>query len=40
MTPDYRERLIDQIAEAPALLCASVDGLTEEQIDTPYRVDG
>jgi len=40
MTPDYRKRLIDQIAEAPALLRAAVAGLTEEQIDTPYREDG
>jgi len=32
--------LIDQIAAAPANLRAAVRGLTEEQIDTPYRPGG
>ena len=32
--------LIQQIAEAPAALAAAVKGLTEDQLDTPYRPGG
>lgn len=32
--------LIDEIAEAPAQLRAAVKGLTEGQLDTPYRPEG
>jgi hypothetical protein len=32
--------MIDQIAEAPARLRAAVEGLTPEQLETPYRPDG
>ena len=35
-----RIAFIDQIEETPAKLRAAVQGLTEEQIDTPYRPDG
>lgn len=39
-TDDDVRRSIDQIAEAPAKLRVAVEGLTEEQLDTPYRPDG
>lgn len=35
-----RQNLIRQIAEAPAKLREAVKGLTEEQLDTPYRPGG
>ena len=35
-----RAALIAQIAEAPAHLAKAIEGLTEAQIDTPYRPDG
>jgi uncharacterized damage-inducible protein DinB len=35
-----RQKFIDQIAEAPAKLRAAVAGLTEAQLDTPYREGG
>jgi uncharacterized damage-inducible protein DinB len=35
-----RELYIDQIAAAPAELRAAVAGMTETQLDTPYRPDG
>jgi len=35
-----RHEMIDQIAEAPAKLRAAVAGLTEQQLDTPYRDGG
>lgn len=37
---DERQVLIHQMAEAPARLCEAVKGLTEEQLDTPYRPEG
>src|ERR1700752_2001107 len=37
---DERVRLIDQIAAAPARLREAVDGLSPEQLDTPYRPEG
>jgi uncharacterized damage-inducible protein DinB len=41
-TIDEQERhaLIQQIAEVPALLRAAVLGLTDRQLDTPYREGG
>ena len=33
-------RAIDEIERAPASLRVTVEGLTEEQLDTPYRPDG
>jgi len=35
-----RQRFIGQIAEAPANLRAALEGLTPEQLDTPYRPGG
>ena len=40
MTPAHRAELIQHIAEAPALLRAAVSGLTDEQLDSPYREGG
>ena len=40
ITPDDRERLLVEIEEAPVRLGAAVSGLTEAQIDTPYRDGG
>ncbi len=40
VTSTHRQEMIGQIAAAPALLRAAVDGLTESQIDTPYRAGG
>ncbi len=37
---ERRAGLIDGIAALPARLRAAVDGLTDEQIDTPYRDGG
>ena len=37
---DERQVLIHQMAEAPARLREAVKGLTEEQLDTPYRPEG
>lgn len=39
-TDEDVQRAIDQIAEAPAKLRAAVEGLTPEQLDTPYRPGG
>ena len=38
--PGTAARLIDTIAGAPAALRAAVDGLTDAQLDTPYREGG
>lgn len=40
VTEGQRQRLIDEIAEAPARLRAAVSGLSPEQLDTPYREGG
>ncbi len=40
VAPEDRAALIDQIEAAPANLRAAVRGLTEEQLDTPYRPGG
>ncbi len=37
---DQRRLFIDEIADAPAKLRAAIDGLTPEQIETPYRPGG
>src|SRR5215217_6037076 len=39
-TPDTRRACIAAIASAPAELRAAVAGLTERQLDTPYRPGG
>jgi hypothetical protein len=35
-----RALYVDQIAQAPAILSAAVEGLSETQLDTPYRPGG
>jgi hypothetical protein len=40
VTADDRARFIDQIAAAPAALRQAVAGLSEAQLDTPYRDGG
>src|SRR5262247_753484 len=39
-TAEQRQRLVDQIAEMPARLRAAVEGLSPQQLDTPYRPGG
>lgn len=38
--PETLAALLDQIAAAPAALRAAVDGLSDAQLDTPYRDGG
>lgn len=40
VTSGNRGRFIDEIAEAPAKLRVAIKGLSEEQLDTPYRLGG
>jgi len=40
LTANQRSELIAQIAKTPASLRRAVEGLTEEQLDTPYRPGG
>ena len=40
LTEEARREMIDQIEQAPAQLRAAVEGLTPEQLDTPYRPEG
>ena len=40
MTAGRRRELIAEIADAPRRLRAAVEGLTDEQLDTPYRPGG
>lgn len=40
LTADERSAMIDAIAEAPARVAAAVKGLTDRQLDTPYREGG
>src|SRR5207253_9833284 len=40
ITEAERRDLIESIAEAPARLRAAVEGLSPEQLDTPYRPGG
>jgi uncharacterized damage-inducible protein DinB len=40
LTPDQRRGLLDQIEQAPSRLRAAVQGLSEQQLDAPYRPDG
>jgi len=39
-TPEQRAAWIREVAEVPAKLRSAVAGLTQEQIETPYRPDG
>jgi uncharacterized damage-inducible protein DinB len=40
VTSARREQLIAEIADAPRLLRRAVEGLSDEQLDTPYRPGG
>jgi len=40
LTGEERQLFLEQIAETPARLREAVRGLTEEQLDTPYRPGG
>jgi hypothetical protein len=40
VTPELRGDFIRIIAELPKKVAAAVEGLSEEQIDTPYRPGG
>lgn len=40
MTEEERRRFIDAIAETPTRLRAAVEGLSAQQLDTPYRPGG
>jgi hypothetical protein len=40
VTPALRQSAIEKIAETPANIRAAVKGLTESQLDTPYRDGG
>jgi hypothetical protein len=39
-TEDQKHKLIDDIASAPAKLRAALKGLSDRQLDTPYRPEG
>jgi len=39
-TPEQRTKLIDDIERAPAALRAAIQGLSPQQIETPYREGG
>ena len=40
ITDDQKRTLCEQIEEAPARLRSAVKGLTDSQLDTPYRPEG
>jgi uncharacterized damage-inducible protein DinB len=40
LAPGERAQRIDAVAAAPAQLRLAVSGLTDQQLDTPYRPDG
>lgn len=40
VAPDDRRRYIDEIEQTPTNMRAAVTGLSEKQLDTPYRPDG
>jgi len=40
LTEDQKHKLLDDIAQAPGNLRAAVKGLSEKQLDTPYRPEG
>ena len=35
-----KKKLIDEIEQAPAQLTTAVEGLSDQQLDTPYRDGG
>jgi uncharacterized damage-inducible protein DinB len=40
LLPEQRQTLIDEIAATPEQMRAAVSGLSDEQLETPYRPDG
>ncbi|MFD1675342.1 YfiT family bacillithiol transferase [Alicyclobacillus fodiniaquatilis] len=40
VTPEQKERWIGDIAASPSKLRQAINGLSPEQLDTPYRPDG
>jgi uncharacterized damage-inducible protein DinB len=40
LTDEQRQRCLEDIAEAPRRLRAALDGLSDHQLDTPYRDGG
>jgi uncharacterized damage-inducible protein DinB len=40
LSNEQRQTLIDQIAATPEKMRAAVEGLSDEQLNTPYRPDG
>jgi DinB superfamily len=40
LTEDQKQRFLDDIAHAPANLRAAVKGISDQQLDTPYRPEG
>ncbi len=40
LSPDERAQMLDVLAAAPAKMRAAVKGLSDEQLDTPYRPGG
>jgi DinB family protein len=40
LSPEQRRVFIDEIAATPEKMRAAVSGLSDEQLDTPYRPDG
>jgi hypothetical protein len=40
LTEDQKQKSLDDIAQAPATLRAAVKGLSQQQLDTPYRPEG
>ncbi len=40
LTEEQKQICLEDIAQAPATLRAAVKGLSEKQLDTPYRPDG
>src|ERR1700722_20904138 len=40
LTPEQKQSFVDEIAQAPVKLRAAVKGLSDGQLDTPYREGG
>ncbi len=40
LSEDQKQKFLDDIAHAPANLRAAVKGLSDQQLDTPYRPEG
>jgi uncharacterized damage-inducible protein DinB len=39
-TPEKKQELLNQIEQAPGRLRAAIKGLSQQQLDTPYRPEG